>query len=182
MQGLKGKLGRLGSGCIVALAVLLCGRCAWGGTITVPLQSPIPSNATHIGGYVPVSGESAYAAVGDQIQTAFWDSSSTTHLKTITFDFQNIGTIPSIITGIFFQDGSWLTAPPYSIADNSGVVWTTGGNPSALPGGSISGFTTDVSLDTQDNQKGIGVSAGINNGGPKPDELQLTFQYVGTMS
>lgn len=118
-------------------------------------------------------------AVAGQITTQFWNNPTGNNGQgSITFDFQNLGTVSSIITGIFFQDGKWLATSPITIADSSGVVWTTGGNPGSLPGGNNVGFVSDVYLDTQSNQKGIGSAAGINNNPPTSDELQLTFNYV----
>lgn len=166
------------------LALALCG--AWGLATaaiasgdTIAMQA-IPSTGVYtIAGYAPVPGDSAYQSVGDQITTRFWDNTASGG-NTITFDFQNIGTIPSIITGIYFQDGSWLATSPIGIATaNSGVVWEQGGDPSSLPGGKSAGFKCDLALDTQSNQQGIGSVAGINNGTPPGnDELQLTFNYV----
>lgn len=160
------------------LALALCG--AWGlAAATVASGNSletIPSSGVYeVSGNTPVPIDKAYQAVGNQITTRFWDNGN----GTITFDFQNVGPIHSIVTGIYFQDGSWLAAPPSGIADNSGVVWELGGNPNSLPGGNTAGFLSDCALDTQDNQKGIGSAAGINNGAPPGnDELQLTFHYV----
>jgi hypothetical protein len=168
----------------LCVSVAVVGVASWTCRVSADTLIPIPPSGTYtVSSYTPVPGESAYQAVGSQIQTTFWDATVPTSngpKSGVVFDFKNIGTISSIITGIYFQDGAWLTPPPLIMLTN-GVTWQVGGTPSTLPGGQ-GVFTSDIQLDSSDNQKGIGSSAGINNGSSAPDELQVGFAYMPNMS
>lgn len=98
---------------------------------------------------IDLSGQLS-VTVSDQSQ-----SGGTLGAGQVSFLFNNIGSLQSSITAVYFDDGTLLGIA--TVMDSNGVAFTQGGSPPNMPGGSgvnfstTAGFLADSDSPTQPN-------------------------------
>ena len=84
-------------------------------------------------------------------------SGDSTH---VVFRFDNIGTLASSMTDIYFGSGLTLSRTGASIINGSGVSFSFGASPGALPAGGAYSFSTSVDADSNAPTAPNGVNPG----------------------
>ena len=90
----------------------------------------------------------------------------------VTFRFDNIGTQASSMTDIYFGSGLSLSLVGASIINSSGVSFSFGASPGALPAGGAYSFSTSVDADS---------NAPVASNGVNPGET-LSFRFLSNYS
>ena len=90
----------------------------------------------------------------------------------VFFRFDNIGTLASSMTDIYFGSGLGLSLAGATINNGSGVSFSFGASPGALPSGGAYSFSTSVDADS---------NAPTSSNGVNPGET-LSFRFLSNYS
>jgi hypothetical protein len=114
-----------------------------------------------------------FVSVSDQSQ-----SGGTIGANQVSFLFQNIGSLQSSITDVYFDDGTLLGIA--TVVNSSGVAFSQGGSPPEMPGGNTIGFETTAGFLADSDSPAQ--PNGVNNTLAGTEWVEIVFDLLGGVS